>query len=221
MGIVVFLLLMIICIGLVYVVHKYFGKEEFYLLTVIYSIVSFLMSFKLVNVFGIDINGSVIFSSGLLVILYYFINRYSDKEYKRFITVVGVSTLMCIFLLLLVAFMIPSIYDWASSSYQNMVFDNLPIIILYPIANFVTLFLSSYCFKELKKEDKNELCKTLLTLVGIMFIDTFVLIYFTYAFLVKFDTSIIIALDNYLIKTIIMVIYILIVNKLFMIRKVK
>ena len=221
MGIVVFLLLMIICIGLVYVVHKYFGKEEFYLLTVIYSIVSFLMSFKLVNVFGIDINGSVIFSSGLLVILYYFINRYSDKEYKRFITVVGVSTLMCIFLLLLVAFMIPSIYDWASSSYQNMVFDNLPIIILYPIANFVTLFLSSYCFKELKKEDKNELGKTLLTLVGIMFIDTFVLIYFTYAFLVKFDTSIIIALDNYLIKTIIMVIYILIVNKLFMIRKVK
>ena len=42
-----------------------------------------------------------------------------------------------------------------------------------------------------------------------------------YAILIKFDVAIMIALDNYLIKTVIMVIYLLIVNKLFMVRKVK
>lgn len=221
MEVIVFLLLMVICIGLIYVIHKYFGKTEFYLLAAVYSIISFLMSFKVINIFGVDINGSAIFSSGLLVILYYFINRYNEKENKRFIAVVTISTLMCIFLLLITSFMVPSIFDLASTSYQDIVFDNLPIVILYPITNLITLFLSSYCFRELKKENKNRLIKTLFTLVGVIFVDTFIFSYFIYAILIKFDVAIMIALDNYLIKTVIMVIYLLIVNKLFMVRKVK
>jgi len=217
----IFLLLIIICIALLYVVHKYFGKVEFYLLTVIYSILSFLMSFKIVNILGIDINGSVIFSSGILAILYYFINRYSEKEYKRFIVLVISTTLMCIFLLLLTSFMIPSIYDKFSIIYQEMMFDNMPIVILYPIANFITLFLSSYCFKELKKENTNKMLKTLFTLVGLVFIDVLIFVYFIYAFLIRFDTAVTIALGNCFVKIIIMFIYMFIVNKLFIVKKVK
>ena len=73
-GEVLFLLFIVICIGLIYIVHKYFGKYEFYFLGVIYTVISFLMSFKLINIFGLNINPSIIFSSGLLAILYYFIN---------------------------------------------------------------------------------------------------------------------------------------------------
>ena len=47
----VFLLLVGICIGFIYIVHKYFSKSEFYLLGIIYTIISFLMSFKLINIF--------------------------------------------------------------------------------------------------------------------------------------------------------------------------
>ena len=83
MNLIVFLLLSIICIGLIYVVHKYFGKEELYFLTIIYTIISFLLSFKIINLFGLDINMGIIFSSGLLVILYYFVNRYSAKETRN------------------------------------------------------------------------------------------------------------------------------------------
>ncbi|MBQ8193140.1 MAG: hypothetical protein IJZ46_03615 [Bacilli bacterium] len=221
MEIIIFILLAAICMGLIYIVHKYFGKVEFYLLSIIYSIIAFLMSFKMINIFGIDINGSIIFTSGLLMILYYFIKRYSEKEYKRFIVLSSVSTLTCIIILLLSAFMIPSIHDKTAILYQNLVFNNLAIIILYPIANIITLVLSSYCFNELKKEKNYELGKTLATITGIIFIDVLIFVYFSYAILIKFDTSIIITLDNYLIKTIIMVIYTLIVNKLFMVRKVK
>ena len=51
-GEVLFLLFIVICIGLIYIVHKYFGKYEFYFLGVIYTVISFLMSFKLINIFG-------------------------------------------------------------------------------------------------------------------------------------------------------------------------
>lgn len=221
MGVCVFLLLMAICLGLVYVVHKYFGKEEFYLLGIIYSIVSFIMSFKIVEIIGVNINANVIFSSGLLLILYYFVNRYNEKESRKFIFTTVICSLICMSFFMITAFMMPSIYDKMSVFYQSLLLDNLAIVILYPVSLCVTMFLSEYCFKELKKEDSKKDIKTILTIFGIMFIDVAIFIYFSYAFIIKYDTAIEIAIDNYLVKVGIMIIYTLIVNKLFMVRKVK
>ena len=82
------------------------------------------------------------------------------------------------------------------------------------------MFLPREVFFE-RNVENYELGKTLATIVGIIFIDVFIFVYFSYAILIKFDTAIKITLDNYLIKTIIMVVYTLIINKLFMVRKVK
>ncbi|MGM9876249.1 MAG: hypothetical protein ACI310_03350 [Bacilli bacterium] len=221
MSIVIFLLLISICLGLIYLVHKYLGKSEFYILAIIYSILSFIMSFKLVNIFGVDINLSIIFSSGLLVILYYFINRYGKGEDKKLITTIGISTILFGIILILNTIIVPSLSDKNSIIYQSLIFDNIPILILYPISLIGTLIFSSYIFNELKKEDSYRLVKTLLTVVGIVFADVFIFIYFSYAFIIKFDTSIMIALGNYLFKTIITIMYILIINKIFDVKKVK
>ena len=221
MSMVIFLLLISICLGLIYLVHKYLGKSEFYILAIIYSILSFIMSFKLVNIFGVDINLGIIFSSGLLVILYYFINRYGKGEDKKLITTIGISTILFGIILILNTIIVPSLSDKNSIIYQSLIFDNIPILILYPVSLIGTLIFSSYIFNELKKEDSYRLVKTLLTVVGIVFADVFIFIYFSYAFIIKFDTSIMIALGNYLFKTIITIMYILIINKIFDVKKVK
>ena len=191
------------------------------LLGIIYSIVSFIMSFKLVNIIGVNINANLIFSSGLLVILYYFINRYSEKESRKFIITILTSSLLCMFYFMISAFMAPSIYDKMSIFYQNLVLDNLAIVILYPISLAVTMFLSEYCFRELNKENKKKNIKNVFTILGVIFIDVAIFIYFSYAFIIRFDTAIKIAIDCYLVKTGIMIVYTLIVNKLFMVKKVK
>ena len=71
MSVLVFILLFIIMIGLIYLVHRYLSKSELYLLALIYGIISFIMSFKMINIFGIYVNGSIIFNTGLIMILYY------------------------------------------------------------------------------------------------------------------------------------------------------
>lgn len=221
MNIVIFLLLVAICLGIVYLVHKYFGKKQFYIIGIIYSILGFILSFKLTNILGVDINIGLIFSSGLLLILYYFVNRYSEKESRRFIfTILGVS-LICACFLISASIMMPSIYDTTSIFYQTLVLDNLVIVILYPLSTGVTMFLSEYCFREIKREEKMKIIKTILTIFGLIFIDVALFIYFSYAFIIRYDTAIEIAIDNYLVKVSIMIIYILIINRLFMVRKVK
>ena len=179
------------------------------------------MSFKLVNIFGIDINLGIVFSSGLLVILYYFVNRYGKGEDKKLITTIGVSTILLGTILLLNTFIVPSLGDKNSIIYQELIFNNMPILILYPISLIGTLLFSSYTFNELKKENSKRLIKTILTVIGILFADVFVFIYFSYAFIIRFDTSMMITLGNYLVKSIITVIYLLVVNKMFEVKKVK
>ena len=221
LDILVFLFLSIICIGLIYLVHKYFGKNELYLLAIIYSVISFLLSFKIIKIFGMNINGNIIFSSGLIVILYYFIRKFAKNEVKKLMTFMMVSTIGTAIFVMLVSVMLPSIDDITAIYYQDLVFNNLSTIILYPLAMFITLLISNYSFSELKLENKYRLVKTILAVIGIVFIDVFVFTYFNYTILIHFDVALSIALDNYLIKTIIMVIFIVISSKLFEIKKVK
>lgn len=221
MSLSIFLLLIAVCLGLIYMVHKYSGKEQFYMLGIIYSVISFLLSFKLINIFGVDINTGLIFSSGILVMLYYFVNRYSEKESRRYILSISGVSLLCLAFFLLLVLMEPSVYDKMSSFYEILILDNLSIAVLYPISLIITLFLGEYCFKEVKKEESKKLLKLILVVCGLIFIESLIFIYFGYAFVIRFDTAMKIAIDNYLIKVGIMTIYVLIVNRLFMVRKVK
>ena len=181
----IFLLLFIICTGLIYIVHRYFGKHEFYLLAVIYSIISFILYFKIINIFGLSINMSIIFSSGLLMTLYYFINRYNYNEVKKYIIVIMISTICFEVILLLGAIMLPSIYDENIVLLKELIFSNFPIMIIYPVGLLITLLLSSYSFKQLKEVKNNKIFKNILALIGIIFIDVFVFIYFSYIFFVN------------------------------------
>lgn len=221
MNIVVFLLLISISISSIYIVHKYFGKNEFYWLAIIYSVLAFLMSFKIINIFGININCSIIFSSGIITILYYFINRYNVEEIKKYFITIVVSTLICEMFLLTTSFMIPSIYDTMSVFYNDLVRHSTAILVFYPLSLFVTLILSSYVFKELKKLKDNRFIKTIVVLIGIMFINSLIFIYFSYAFIIRFDTSLVITLDNFLVGTFIIIMFIFATKKLLKVKKVK
>lgn len=221
MGVLIFILLILIAIGLIYIVHRYLGKKEFYLLAIIYSIISFMMSFKIIKIFGLDINMGIVFSSSLVMILYYFIYKYDKSDAKKIIITMIVSTLMCAIFLILNSFMISSLYDTMSVLYQNLILNNIALIGLYPISLALTLFLSNYCFSELKGVSDKKIFKSILVIIGIAFIDTFIFIYFSYAIIIRFDIAMVMALGNYLLKTVIMIIFFLIINKLFEVRKVK
>ena len=218
---IIFLLLSILCVGFIYIVHKFFGKHEFYVITVIYSIISFIMSFKLVSVFGININMGSIFSSGIIMLLYYFVNRFDNIEVKRFIAISMISIIVLIVFIWLGILMIPSIYDENLILFRDLFFENIPIIILYPLGLFGTLLLSSYSFKELKKTNNNRSIKTILTFIGIIFVDVFIFIYFSYAFIIKFDAAILMAIGNYFIKIVVISIMYFLTNRIMRVKKVR
>ena len=221
MNVMIFLLLSIICIGLIFIIHKYFGKEELYFLAIIYAIVALMMSFKTIKIFGIDINASIIFDSGIIFILYYFIRKYKYNESKKLMLSILICMLITSMFLITTSIMIPSLYDEFNFSYQNMVLDNLPTIIIYPLSLLITMSLSSYCFRQLKEEEDYRLIKTILTIIGITFIEVLIFIYFSYAFMIGSKKALIISLNSYLAKVILMIIFTIFLNIIFKVKKVK
>lgn len=221
MSILVFILLFIIMIGLIYLVHRYLSKSELYLLALIYGIISFIMSFKMINIFGIYVNGSIIFNTGLIMILYYFINKYNEKEIKRLIISIILSICFIDVLVLINGLIEPSLYNNNYAYFRDMVVNNYMIFILYPIFTFISLFLYTYLFKEIKKIKEDKDLKILLPILGLTFIDIFIFVFLTNIIKFRFGISFMIALGNYIVKSFIMIGSIFLIDRIVKIKKVK
>lgn len=217
----VFILLFIIMLGLIYLVHRYLGKSELYLLALIYSILSFIMSFKMIDIFGIYINGSVIFSTGLIIILYYFINRYNKKEIKRLINSIILSICFADIIILINGLIEPSLYNNNFAYFRDMLVNNYMIFILYPISTYITLRLSSYVFNSIKGDSERDMVYIILLMLGIIFVDVFIFIYFSYGITLGFIPAFMIAFGNYIIKTIMVIGSIYIIDMIIKTKKVK
>ena len=221
MGITIFLLLIIISLGLIYIVHKYFGKHEFYLLTCIYCILSFMFSFKLVDIFGLSINLGIIFTSGILTLLYYFINRYARDEIKKFILTCIISTFLCEIIVIINSLMIPSIYDETISLTRNFLSNNLAIFLLYPVTIVLLMALSNYLFRKLRRAENNELFRSIVCFLGLVFANTFIFIFFSYAIIINPLDALLITIDNYFVEVIIVIIFYFTTSKIMKLKKVK
>lgn len=218
---IMFVLLYFFIIGFIYIAHRYFGKFEFFLLGILYSIISFVMCFKLITIVGLNVNVGIVFNSFVVGVLYYFINNFDIEDNKKYIFYVMVSTVSCIILLLLGSLMFPSIYDENIVLFKNLIFDNLCIILMYPVSLFMTLILSSYIFGDVKNATRYRTLKLIAYLVSIVLVDVFIGTYLSYSLYVGFDNSSTIAIDNYFVKSIIMIITCLLISRIAKIKKVK
>lgn len=217
----IFIILLAISIGLIYIAHKYFGKDELYLLSIIYVVVSLIMSFKIIDVFGIDINSNICVYLGLISLIYYFTNRYSIEESKRLFFIIIITSIVSSIILILAGLYVPSIYDLFGSSYNNLILNNGLIIVLHSGCLILSSLLCFYCFNLLKLEKGKRFFKYVITIVGLLFIDSFLFSYFGYAFTIDFTIALRISINNYLVRVIVMIFYLLLIDKIFKVKKVR
>ena len=102
-----------------------------------------------------------------------------------------------------------------------MVVNNYMIFILYPIFTFISLFLYTYLFKEIKKIKEDKDLKILLPILGLTFIDIFIFVFLTNIIKFTFGISFMIALGNYIVKSLIIIGSIFIMDRIIKIKKVR
>ena len=221
MDIMFFILLMILAILFVFISLSLFEKEGLKYLYIIYNILSFLLSFKIVEIVSININANIVISALFSILTYIIIIKTSQDEYKSIIKQNLHINIFATLFIALTSLYIGAVTDNNAISIKYLFLNNYKILLTYPLVTFINqliIYLIYNNTKDLTKSvNKNVIVSSLTTLM----IESVLFNIFSYIFELPFKKIIILILSNYLVKVFLTTIYIFLVDFLTNKKKVK
>ena len=85
-SIIIVLLLILVSLLLIYSMYKIYDKRGLYFSLVIMNIMSFILSFKIIKIFSLNINLGLIPMISIFTIIYIIITKYSIKDKKTILS---------------------------------------------------------------------------------------------------------------------------------------
>ncbi len=220
MNALLFILIIIISFSSLYLFNKFLNKEGLYLWIIIASIISYISSFKIINIFNYPMIASIPIYITIFISVFLLIENYSIKDAKKGCVISLISSIMTtIFLFISISYS-PSMNDNISINLYNVFIKNYILYLSYPIILYLSLYFSIKSYELLKKEYKSLIISNMMTLILLGLIDT-ILISFSLINNIDIKTIIIIIFTNYFLKLIISMIGTLFMSYLTVKKKVK
>ena len=207
MDVVLILLMLILSIFLLYVSQYLFEKNGTIYIYIIYNIVSFLLSFKVLDVFKININANIIISSLFTSLTYLIIEKTNIKEYKNLIKKIFFINIAISIIMLIMTTYIGTVNDMNSVNMKNVFFNNYKLLISYPIATLINQLIILLIYNNISDITNNTNIKIILTNLTSLMIETIIFCIFGYLFEIKIVSILILIVSNYLFKVLIALIY--------------
>lgn len=221
MDIMFFILLIILVILFIFISLSLFEKDGLKYMYIIYNILSFLLSFKIIELASVDINANIVISSLFSILTYIIVIKTTKEEYKNLTKqTLWINIIVSLFILLTTLY-IGTVSDNNAVSIKYLFLDNYKILLTYPIItliNQLVIFLIYNNIKDLTESvNKNIIIASLTTLM----LESLLFNIFSYIFELPFKEIIVLILSNYLIKVLLTMIYIFLVKFLTTKKKVK
>lgn len=219
----IMLIILMIALGIFFIFVSQYLIEKNGIISIylIYNIVSFLLSFKILETMQININANITLSSLFTSLTYLIIEKANAKEYKNIIKqTFSINVIIAIFLLISSLY-IGSINDINSVNMQNIFLNNYKILISYPIITLINQTLILLIYNTIKDTTKNINARIILTNLTILMVETLLFTISSYMFNIELVYLIVLIISNYLIKVIITSIYTPFISYLIKLKKVK
>ena len=221
MDVLLFILMIILSIFLIFISHSLFEKKGIIYIFLIYNIVSFLLSFKIIEILGININSNIILSSLITSLTYLIIEKTNINEIKNIIRNVFIINIIASIILFISSLYIGTVNDINSVNMGNLFLDNYQILISYPIITLLSQLLTLLIYKNISDITQNTNMRMILSNLTILMIETLLFSIFSYIFKIRITTILVIVIGNYLIKVFISLIYTPLISYLIKLKKVK
>jgi hypothetical protein len=189
-------------------------------LTVI-TLTSYILSFRNINILGLNINASTIVYSSILPLILLYLENNKYKDTKELIAKNNLVLIITIFLLMLTVGYIPSIKDTNAINIQNTIGNNFRILIAYPLAITISEYLLIFLYNKLKKIYPTNLITIIISISLTISIDIIMYNLIVYLFKINIIEILYIMAVTYVVRLIISLVYILIINNLITQKKVK
>lgn len=219
----VMLIILMIALGIFFIFVSQGLSEKNGIINIysIYNIISFLLSFKLMDVMKININANIALSSLFTSLTYLIIEKSTAKEYKNIIKQIFTINVILSIVILLSSIYIGEINDVNSVNMQNIFISNYKILISYPIITLINQIVILLIYNTIKDTTQNINIRIILTNLTTLMIETILFCISSYIFSIKLIYLPVLIISNYLIKVIITSIYTPFISYLIKLKKVK
>lgn len=184
-----------------------FEKNNITYLYIIYNIMSFILSFKIIEVLKINVNANIVISSLVTSITYFIIEKTTIKEYKSLIKKMFLINVFISLILLISTLYTGSVNDLNSVNMQNTFINNYKVLICYPIVTMINQIMILLIYNNIKDITKNINLRTILTNFTTLMIETILFCVFSYIFDIELKYILLLIVSNYLLKILITLVY--------------
>lgn len=200
MDILLLIILMVLCLSFMILITYFNEKKSIIYSYIMCNIVNYILSFKVINVLGLNINANVITSVIFILMTYLVIEKTNIKEFKKIIfKVLCVNVIISIFIFISSLY-IGSVTDSSTIDIRNVFLSNYKILLSYPFVTMITELLTFIIYKNTYEDNINSNIKIVLTNLNVVMCDTFLFNIFGYIFSVSYREIILLIITNYLIK---------------------
>lgn len=219
-SIIIVLLLILVSLLLIYSMYKIYDKRGLYFSLVIMNIMSFILSFKIIKIFSLNINLGLIPMISIFTIIYIIITKYSIKDKKTILSLSLYTNIITSILILITNYFIPTVSETISISIKGTFEYNYTILILYPIIILLSQYIIIKLFNYLKELQSNIIINITLTYITTGLVYTLVFYLIAYINLIDIKNTIFMGVSSFLIGIIITLLNTLIIDLIFK-KKVK
>ena len=218
---IIFLIITIISMITIPLAYNYLDKKGLYIMLIIMTIVSYLLSFKVLNIWGLSVNANVITTISILEIVYLLIEKETKKNHYNYLFLTIFCLIATAFAILTTSSYIPSINDTLSTNMKGLFIDNYQILILFPLLLIITEIISPQIYLTLNQIYQNKIISINLIYMVLGLLNSLIFSFIAYASDPSFLSKLNIALATYFIGLIISILYTPIFNYLTSKKKVR
>lgn len=218
---IIFLIITIISMITIPLAYNYLDKKGLYIMLIIMTIVSYLLSFKVLNIWGLSVNANVITTISILEIVYLLIEKETKKNHYNYLFLTIFCLIATAFAILATSSYIPSINDTLSTNMKGLFIDNYQILIIFPLLLIITEIISPQIYLTLNQIYQNKIISINLIYMVLGLLNSLIFSFIAYASDPSFLSKLNIALATYFIGLIISILYTPIFNYLTSKKKVR
>ncbi len=221
MNLLIFILLIVLSIFFMYISLYMLDKKNYRYIYLIYSILGYLMSFKIIKLASINLSANIVIETLFLTLTYLIIEKTTKEEFIKIVKNIFKYNLLVGVLLLFGSLYIPVVTDVVSINIKYMIIDNYKILLIYPILLGILQLLTYLVYNSIKELKLNIQNNIIISSLTILMVDSVIFNLFAYLFKIKLSNIILLILSNYLIKILLTTIYSYIISKQIDNKKVK
>ena len=209
---VILILLIALTLLTIFCLYKMLDKRGLYFTLVILNLISFVLTFKVTDVFKMNVNIGIVPYIATLSVIYIFIIKFGYKEVKNLIKICLYSNITAALLLAVMNYFIPAITETVSINMQGTFEYNYKILIIYPIMMAISQIIVTKLYKLVESIQNNVILCVSLTYIITAILYTIVFYVLCYINIMEIKYSLFLGISTYILGLAITIINIIFIN---------